>query len=295
MQGPASEFGHTLEGNIAFVSRDSTGNDEICAIQAVGANRRRLIAFPIDDAICFLRCSPNGDQILFTSRQSGNYELHVINADGSDQKQLTNMRSTTYGGSWSPDGRYIAFTSTNSGTEEVYSMLADGSSIKRLTATSYFEKAQPFAIPKAYNKNPTWSPDGQRIAFASERSGNQEIHIMNADGSGSWQLTESDGMKDFLSWSPDGEYIAFVHHGISVIDKNGTNSRQLTTPTFFDSHPCWSPDSQYIAYGSRVDVNRTTRPPQIGHTEIFIMHVETAKSIRLTAAELDNDCPSWKR
>jgi tol-pal system beta propeller repeat protein TolB len=279
-----------MEGKIGFISRGGEGNYEICVMQANGNNPTRLASFPFEAAICFVSWSPNGQKIAFTSHLSGNYEVYVMNTDGSDLKQLTFIGATTYGSAWSPDGKHIAFTSTQSGTEEVYVMSADGSNTKRLSWTSYFEKSQP----KAYNKNPVWSPDGQYIAFASARSGEQEIFLMNADGSDPKQITDSEGMKDFPSWSPNGKHIAFVQGSIFVVDTSGANLRQLTTnTTFFDTHPTWSANSQYLAYGSRVEANLKVRPPRIGHTEIFVTHVATTKSMRLTTTNTDNDYPFW--
>jgi Tol biopolymer transport system component len=215
-----------------------------------------------------------------------------MNADGSDEKRLSYTRTTTYGAAWSPDGKYIAFTSVWPETEEIYVMNADGSDKRRLTATAYVEDGDP----KVWNKNPTWSPDGHQIAFASGRGGNQEIYIMNADGSEPRRLTKSEEYKDFPSWSPDGKHIAFVGDGgITVIDALGTNLRQLTSPEFPDSFPAWSPDGQHIAYESRVGLDLKARPKKIGHTEIFVINFEGTQSVRLTTTETNNEYPSWSR
>lgn len=54
------------------------------------------------------------------------------------------------------------------------------------------------------NENPSWSPDGSKIVFMSDRDGNHEIYSMNADGSGQTRLTNSPGRDEFPAWSPDG-------------------------------------------------------------------------------------------
>jgi TolB protein len=76
-------------------------------------------------------------------------------------------------------------------------MNADGSDQARLTDNllgNYF---------------PSWSPDGKRIAFTSERDGNSEIYIMNADGSGQIRLTNNKASDGMPTWSPDGKRIVF--------------------------------------------------------------------------------------
>jgi TolB protein len=172
----------------------------------------------------------------------------------------------------------------------VYVINADGSHQERLTTTAFIEDGHP----KAYNKNPAWSPDGRQIAFASARSGNLEIHVMNADGSEPRQLTQSDGSKDLPNWSPDGTQIAFMEGGgISVMDSTGNNLRKLTTHGFLDFYPSWSPDGKYLAYRSQVEVDMKVRPPKMGRSEIFATRIEDGQSVRLTTTSINNTYPCW--
>ena len=117
-------------------------------------------------------------RIAFMSDRDGNFEIYVMNADGSRQTRLTHDEADDSLPVWSPDGR-IAFTSDRDGNFEMYVMNADGSSPTRLTANS------------ADDALAAWSPDG-RIAFMSDRDGNFEIYVMNADGSGQTRLTHDE-------------------------------------------------------------------------------------------------------
>ena len=141
--------------------------------------------------------SPDGRRIAFDSDRDGNWEVYVMNADGSGVTRLTGNDAVDGSPSWSPDGRRIAFDSKRDGNREIYVMNADGSSVTRLTHNP------------ADDGYPSWSPDGRRIAFDSKRDGNREIYVMNADGSGVTRLTYNGANDLFPDWSPDGRRIAF--------------------------------------------------------------------------------------
>ena len=89
-------------------------------------------------------------------------------------------------------------------------------------------------------------PDGERIAFFSDRDGNFEIYVMNADGTGVSRLTDEPGADALPAWSPDGERIVFVsdrsgNEEIFVMNADGTAVEQLTDDPADDVEPAWSP------------------------------------------------------
>ena len=124
--------------------------------------------------------SSNESKIAFTSDRDGNYEIYVMNADGSNQTRMTNHYDVDLLPSWSPDGSKIAFTSYRDGNAEIYVMNADGSNQTRMTNND------------TTDLNPSWSPDGSKITFSSDRDGNTEIYVMNADGSNQTRMTNND-------------------------------------------------------------------------------------------------------
>ncbi len=173
-------------------------------------------------------------------------DVWVMNADGTDQKQLTD---NGWGPVWSPDGTRIAYTGRRltgsrirpNQINEVWVMNADGTDQKQLTDNGW---------------GPVWSPDGTRIAYTVGLRGIlRGVRVMNADGTDQKQLTDN-GMSPV--WSPDGTRIAYVALGpdtgvptteVWVMDADGTDQKQLTIGEISGSFLLsWSPDGTRIAY-----------------------------------------------
>ena len=233
-------------------------------------------------------------QIAFASSRDGNYEIYVMDADGGNPQNLTNNPHGDSAPSWSPDGKRIVFMSNRDGhaigglpTDEIYVMDADGSNPQNLTNNPHYEGA------------PSWSPDGERIAFSARRDGHfeneialtYEIYVMDADGGNEQRLTENRKNDDTPSWSPDGKRIAFAsdrkgdlqNYEIYVMDTNGGNPRRLTNNRNDDRSPSWSPDGKRIVFSS----NRN------GNWKIYVMDINGGNPRRLTNNRHDHLSPSW--
>jgi Tol biopolymer transport system component len=151
-----------------------------------------------------------------------------------------------------PIGDDIAFVSSRDSYYAVYLMGADGSGQGRLTDE---EGDTSTAGGVQFQTDPAWSPDGTRIAFASAREGSFDIHVMNADGTGTTRLTTSNAHDRGPSWSPDGRRIAFSRSSdgghVWVMNADGTGARRLTDDLSEEGEPSWSPDGRWIAYTHR--------------------------------------------
>lgn len=148
-----------------------------------------------------------------------------------------------HGGSLVSEQGRIAFTRATSFTmpnfeSDIYTINVDGSQEKRLTNSPGLDAF------------PGWSPDGQRIAFVSDRTGTWEIYVMDDDGSQQRPLTNTPEDESVPTWSPDGEKIAYTTDMIGddpkiwVMNADGSGRRQLAS----GSWPSWSPDSKQIVY-----------------------------------------------
>ena len=176
----------------------------------------------------------------------------------------------------------IIFASYRDGNMDIYVMNSDGSNQTRLTNNP------------AKDEYPTWSPDGKRIAFGSNRDSyceiyeNAEVYIMNADGSSQTNLTNNPAYDHFPFWSPDGKKIAFASErdgnmNIYIMNADGSNQTRLTDNTAHDVKPQWSPDGKKIAF-------QTTRH---GKEEIYVMNSDGSNEIRLTNNPAWDGCLSW--
>lgn len=190
------------------------------------------------------RLNRGATRIVFSSNRDGDYEIYVMNADGSGLQQLTHNGANDVNPAWSPDGSQIAFQSYRDGQAEVYVMDASGLNEQRLTAHG------------SYDGEPTWSPDGSQIAFTSARTGTPYIYVMNSDGTGISQRSSQPSV--YPAWSPDGSQIAYSGDQdgdgwleLWLMNANGSNQHMI----YDISHPQidvwargWSPDGRAVTF-----------------------------------------------
>ena len=230
-------------------------------------------------------------QIAFTSGRDGNAEIYVMDADGKNQRRLTNHPAADFHPSWSLEGQKIAFSSDrNGGNIQIFVMDSDGQN--------------PISLTDGVNdRNPAWSPDGQKIAFDGfgdeEFDGvgwNIEIYVMDSDGKNLKRLTDSPRSNLNPSWSPDSQRIAFVstrHRSteIYVMNADGTKQERLTNNGVADDYPSWSPDGQKIAFSSSLVF--LGADAQEGDYEIYVVEPDGKNRRMLTDNVVHEVQPSW--
>jgi TolB protein len=305
-QSEAPEAAGATSGNIVFtVNHD--GWNEVWLMDANGDNRRRLTdPRPSEsDAVGNMSpaSSPDGRRIAFVGSGDGaiedqnTHELYVMNADGSDVRQLTKNDTLDADPTWSPDGKQIAFVRADGwGTDHVKMSLrvidADGSNEHVLK-----EERGPVFLA-----SPDWSPDGTRIAFTrstyTEAAVERGLYVMTSDGSKA-TLAAPGGAQP--AWSPDGEWLAFTKGGpgqtcfhecsqsgeIYVTD--GDRVRRLTKSEAEDMSPTWSESGDEIVFSS----DRSN--PQSHELELYVISARGGEPRRLTRNKVWDLDPDWRQ
>lgn len=178
--------------------------------------------------------SPDGRQVAFASSIDGNVDIYTMPIDGGTPRRLTSARSIDTQPAWAPNGRQIAFTSNRSGSPQIYLMDVDGTGVRRLSFTGGFHDEPAWAFDgtrivcttrqdgtfqlttidtitgdenilpgPGNNESPCFSPDGSMLAFSSDRGGQPQIFITDADGF-PHQLT-TEGKNHSPTWVSTGK------------------------------------------------------------------------------------------
>src|SRR2546421_9402476 len=254
-------------------------------------------------------------KITFQSNRNGNFDIFVMNADGSGVTQLTSHPFDEYLPLFSPDGSRIVFGRCH-GICDIVVINADGSGERTILNDGfpgawspdgnrivvawddglYVINADGSGLSRVVDPDfvTDWSPDGRQLMIVSNRDGDYELYATPLDGSPVTKLTDNTADDNAgTGWSPDGSRIAFnsnrggAGQDVYVMNADGSGVTQLTPNDGFDDDgPVWSPDASQIAFES----NRA------GDEQIFVMNVDGSDVRQLTVdAGVINTGPHWIR
>jgi TolB protein len=174
--------------------------------------------------------APNGKELAYSAAPGGAFDIWISDSNGNLARKITAFRGGNISPVYNPrTGDQLALISGRTGLPQLYIMNADGSSVQQMT-------------DGGYASSPSWSPNGQFIAFAWNRKygpgapGGQDIYIMEVATKKWWQLTHENGRCDFPTWSPDGRHIAYAnssdgraeHTKVWTMLSDGSQQRPLT-------------------------------------------------------------------
>ena len=255
--------------------------------------------------------SPDGKQIIFQAEEkdSGNpfYQIFLMDLETGRYRRVSPGVGKTTCSYFRPDGKKIIFASSHLDPDakkhyaaeyqqreedrrtgkrrrykwdfdphmDIFEANPDGTGLKRLTDT------------KGYDAEGSYSPDSKQIVFCSERDGNRELHIMDADGSNVRKLTNAPGCYNGGPFfSPEGRRVIFRSDRkkddqlqLYVINADGTGERALTDDlSWVQWGPYWYKDGKHIVYAGADHSNPAVRP----NYDVYWMNIDTGKKVRLT-------------
>jgi len=237
-------------GSISISPRVSPDNSRIAfaslgregwAIRMYSLELGRMVSFPggsTGGANQSPAWTADGNRIAFSSSRSGDPEIWIVDANGSNPHRITYFKGPDVSPTWNPKtNAQLAWVSGRTGLPQIYIMDQDGSNVHRMTDGGY-------AV------SPSWSPNGQFLTFSWNRKygpgapGGQDIYVMDIASMRWLQLTHDAGSNDFPSWAPDGRHIVFQRQLGSQTDiwsmlADGTEQHQLTH-SGNNSMPNWS-------------------------------------------------------
>ncbi len=198
-------FSWSPDGTQICVAAKAGDCDAIHILNADTGRVLRSLTFPLD-GLYTPAWSPDGKWIAFVGIKGGASELYLTNPTGSRLDRLTDDFSDERDPAWSPDSKFIAFTSD------------DGSPIERGFHRSYdlyminveSRDVAPIVRVRGRERSPTWSPDGRKLIYSSDRSGSPELYVVDLDESMCVALTSLVGGAESPNWSREGDRLVFV-------------------------------------------------------------------------------------
>jgi Tol biopolymer transport system component len=255
---------------LAFMRSGSNtwGDLDIWVQPAEGGQPRRITSGGYDNGAA-LSWTPAGDEIVFTQNVWGGATIYRVSLQGEEPRQIPGIGENT--AFFTASGGRIVYQQRHVEAPDIFRVpgraVPPGERIpRRVIASSWIDHS------------PAYSPDGRKIAFQSERSGQANIWVSNHDGSDPVQLTRFESHSGTPRWSPDGRQIVFDsleagNWDLWVVDVENGVPRQLTQDSAEDGTPFWSRDGLWIYFhSSRSGSPQIWKIPAHGGPAVQVTH-----------------------
>jgi len=257
-------------------------HEQICIVNADGSDYRRL-TFEDNIRHFYPSVSPDGQSVVYSAynEQTKHYEIYEITISTSETRELTYFLGDLNAPEISPDGSTIVLTRFYNDPEHPTSWLInrDGSNPREVSPDRAFD--------------PTWSPDGKQILFASVKDNISltQLFIINVDGTGLHQVSDLPALRGRSDWSPQGLIVTYSGkpwaRELFIMNPDGSDQRQISPAGGNSQGPSFSPDGQWIAFTSYFDKYH------VNGCEIYIMRVDGTELRRLTNNDYCDYQPRW--
>ncbi len=262
--------------------------------------------------------SPDGEELVFTSRRTGMRDIWTVPADGGAPRQLTQDIRDDWAPTYSPDGTWIAYHSERGGQDDIWIVRSEGGESIRVTNDAAEEASVTWnpdgqgltfvysdQISHLYaapveggelrqltfddedHSQPRVSPDGQWIVYVAERGGSDNVYVMPVDGGEARALLEAPSDDINPQWSPDGSMIAFESTrggtgGVWVVPAAGGEPLRVSPEGSQSFGIEWSPDGNAIAFTSSAEggLGKVMTAPATGGDATLISDIDLAQDIR---------------
>jgi Tol biopolymer transport system component len=290
-------FPRGLTGVLVFQS-DRAGRDAIYRLDLAAGRVSPLSGSP-QWSEGNPRWSPDGTRIVFKSNRAHyegarpetgtpDFDLWVMNADGSGRRRLTTDPATEEDPGWFPDGRSLVFSSDRDSRGDLYRLWLDSGRTERLTRHFVGRAIMP-----------TVSPDGTRIAFGAQtlRVGqfwDYQVHVLDV-ASGRSEAVTAEGGSCWPAWSDDGSRMAHVllrpqrPSRLAIRDVRTGASRTISgSDPMWHYYPDWSPDARQIAYSI------SPAHHEGEDWDLSLYTIDTGTHVRLTRGPGNDRLPDWR-
>lgn len=231
-----------FDTRIVFIDESGTPQNRVKRLAIMdqdGANVRYLSDGR--DIVLTPRFSPNRQEITYMSFAGGQPRVYLLQLETGQREVVGNFPGMTIAPRFSPDGQKVVMSLLqDDGSTNIYTMDLRSRVTTRLTNS------------QAIDTSASYSPDGSKIVFASDRGGRPQLYVMGADGSNPQRISFGDGSYSTPVWSPRGDLIAFTKQSqgqfsIGVMRPDGSGERILTSG-FHNEGPTWAPNGRVLMF-----------------------------------------------
>jgi Tol biopolymer transport system component len=224
----------------------------------------------------------NGE-IAYSSDREGKWGVWVMNADGSNEINLTSAFGEYNYPAWSPDGQRLAMR-IDFGTGSGIAIMNLQESAGKLNGT------QPIAITSTFSDAPSWAPDGNQLVYKSSGDYGWQVYRYTVSSGATVPINDTSPWIQYPKWSPDGSKLLFGadtnndgNSDIFIANPDGSGLIQLTNHPYYEGTPNWSPDGQRIVFSSNGN----------GNQDLYIMNMDGSGLIQLTNDPNNETDASW--